>query len=320
MYAKNFVICDGEKQYAHNLAQKLNRRRKAEIQMFLFHTVEELMKFARQKPIHLLLIGDEYSQKQRMQIPAEERYVLTKSLSEPLAENEQGIYRYQNAGKIWSQIFETAGGQKFENQFMNGVSAACEELENLSVHTAVCTQGELIAVYSPVHRIGKTAFALELGRTLALKEPVLYLNLEEYAGGEYFFKDRQNQTLADLLYYFRQGKSNLAIRIGMMVGQDEKLDYILPMPYAQDMRAVKKEEWLRLFQRILQDCIYEKVILDLGDSVDGLFEILDSCGRIYTPYIEDEVSMAKLKQYFENLRRTGRDAVLEKTVQKRMQR
>ena len=65
------------------------------------------------------------------------------------------------------------------------------------------TRGSLIGVYSPIHRIGKTKYALELGKELAEKGPVLYLNLEEYAGGEHYFSKEQEQNLGDLLYYVR---------------------------------------------------------------------------------------------------------------------
>ena len=108
------------------------------------------------------------------------------------------------------------------------------------------------------------------------------------------------------------------MRISMMAGQLEKLDYIKPMPYILDMQAIQKEEWLQLFQQILNQCIYEKIILDLGDSVNGLFEILEACHTVYTPYIEERAAMTKLAEYTENLRKTGKERVLEKTIQKRM--
>ena len=40
----------------------------------------------------------------------------------------------------------------------------------------------MIGIYSPVHRIGKTKFALRLGQKMARQVPVLYLNLEGYSG------------------------------------------------------------------------------------------------------------------------------------------
>ena len=41
---------------------------------------------------------------------------------------------------------------------------------------------EVIGVYSPIHRIGKTQYALQLAKEFAKKGNTLYLNLEAYAG------------------------------------------------------------------------------------------------------------------------------------------
>lgn len=342
MHVKNFVICDREEQYAKNLLQMLAGRKMQEVQFLVFHTMDELKKFAQQKTVHILLIDEEYPRSQRLQVPAKERYVLVKNTSETLDEQEQGVYRYQSAAQIWRQIFarqtpvcrnsekyrnlekcrnlETCQNSETEREEMRVIRGA-KEPETDSIRATAKTKGELIAVYSPVHRIGKTAFALNFGKKLAQKEPVLYLNLEEYAGATFCSEEStgQEQNLADLLYYFRQGKENLAIRISAMAGQDGRLDYILPMPYVQDMQAVKGEEWIKLLERIREECIYEKVILDMGDSVDGIWDILEQCTVVYTPYIEDKAAKAKMNQYFENLRKTGRESILEKTIQKKMQ-
>lgn len=414
MYEGNLVICDQEQQYSRNLLQMFARNRESNIQMYLFHTIEEVEKFADQKPVHTLLIGKEYPPEQRKQIPAAERFVLVKNRQDPLAENEAGIYRYQSAEDIWSQMCyeptapqsgnltmpqggrpvlsqtgkqtmpqarrlvpsqpgstmalqpgrrtapqgrkagkpedpgtgrrrqrqqehrteERGNSLRKENKEEKRQAPYTPETDEVperltepepggrgqkpSAGYRTNTRGELIGVYSPVHRIGKTRFAMELGREMAKKEPVLYLNLEEYAGGSYYFPDQTGQTLADLLYYSRQEKGNLGLRISTMAGQDEALDYILPMPCVQDLQGVSGEDWLRLFEQIRENCIYQKVILDLGDSVNGLFQILEACHTVYTPYIEDEVARAKLNQYAENLRKTGREKVLEKTIQKKL--
>lgn len=422
MYEGNLVICDQEQQYSRNLLQMFARNRETDIQMYLFHTIEEVEKFAEQKPVHTLLIGKEYPPEQRAQIPATEKFVLVKSRQDQLGENEAGIYRYQSAEDIWSQMCyeptppqpgklakpqserftssqpgkltkpqserltpsqnrmvrppedsntgirrkrpQKPGADEYRETLKNSASrdqrqrqqefrpeerrrgsrkanpeerkeapyiSETDEIpdrrpepkadgrgQKTSARYRTNTRGELIGVYSPVHRIGKTRFAMELGREMAKKEPVLYLNMEEYAGGSYYFPDQTGQTLADLLYYSRQEKGNLGLRISTMAGQDEALDYILPIPCVQDLQGVSGEEWLRLFEQIRENCIYQKVILDLGDSVNGLFQILEECHTVYTPYIEDEVARAKLNQYAENLRRTGREKVLEKTIQKKL--
>lgn len=302
MYGKNIVICDGEKQYANNLLRVFAARREPGVQLHLFYNLSELQKFAAQKTIHILLIAAEYSKKDRQEIQAESCYVLTRD-SEADTGGDPGILRYQSAANIWAQMVQEV-----------------PERERETALAAVRTKGALIGVYSPVHRIGKTRFALGMGKKLAEKEPVLYLNMEEYPGENQIFQEETEGHLGDLLMYQKQERKNLGIRISTMAGQVERLDYIAPIPYLQDLKGVPGKEWLELLGRIRRECIYAKVILDLGDSVDGLFEILQTCDVIYTPYIEEPISRAKLIQYTENLRKTGLEDILEKTIQKRLRR
>ncbi len=298
MHHKNFVICDEESDYARNLMQRIGERKELGFQMHMFQRLDQLEKFAEQKPIQIMLIGEDYPRERRMAIPAKECFILVKELGRALPE-EQEIYKYQSVDKILTQILEISLKD-----------------DRVPVKPLKKEEGRLVGVYSPIHRIGKTKYALELGKELAAKGPVLYLNLEEYSGGEYYFPEHQEQNLADLLYYARQDVGSLGLRISMMAGRNGNLDYILPIPVVQDLKAVKEEEWLQLFQQILEKCIYEVLILDLGDSVDGLFRILERCDMVYTPYIEEPAAKAKLMQYTENLRKMGYDTILEHTVQK----
>lgn len=300
MHVKNFVICDPQKKYSQNLLQMFRLKKQRAYQYYLFHTLDELESFQEKKKIHILLIAEEFPRKLRDDVPAEKKLILTKQAKRSM-KGEYQVFRYQCVEDIWKQIQKGVLRKK-----------------NAPVKTVVHRGGELIAVYSPVHRIGKTKFALELGRKFSEKEPVLYLNMEEYSGDKYYFQENQEQNLGDLFYYLRQEKGNLGMRISTMAGQYGGLDYIMPMTCVQDLRAVRREEWLMLFERILDECIYEKVILDLGDSVDGLYQILKRCTSIYTPYIEEAAAMSKMHQYTENIRRMGMEDILEKTIQKCM--
>ena len=57
----------------------------------------------------------------------------------------------------------------------------------------------------------------------------------------------------------------------------------------------------------MEKSIYEVLILDLGDSVNGLFSILEKCDSVHTLSIEEPAAKAKLQQYTENLLRTGHE-------------
>lgn len=320
MYEGNFVICDIERQYAGNLLRQFTKRENPGLRFYLFHSLEEVKEFSQTKTIKIFLVGEEFSEEERKSISAGKCFVLVKDEESQkiLSYREVGIYRYQSAEQIWKKVWEKPEGRKKKSR------KKVPENKTVSRKTAPEEEGAeqlpsgLIGVYSPVHRIGKTNFAITLGKKLAEKEPVLYLNLSEYAGGNPYFPDAPKQTLADLLYFMKQEKGKIGIRISMMVGQNEKLDYILPIPYLQDLKSVTATQWLDVLDEIQKQCIYEKVILDLGDCVDGLFEILEQCQTIFMPYIEDESAHAKITRYVENLRKSGKEQILERTIQKKM--
>lgn len=294
------MICDSQKLYSKNLLQVFRQKKTDEYQYYLFHTSEELKKFAEKKKVHILLLDETYLREVYNDISADKKILLVKQVKK----NRNGIRmisRYQSAENIWKQVQKEPIKRQVPIKRKKGNQ-----------------KGELIAVYSPIHRIGKTQFAIRKAKELAQREQVLYLNLEEYSGGGYYFHEEMEQNLGDLLYYLRQNKGNLGMRISMIVGQYDNLDYIMPMSCVQDLKAVREEEWLFLCERICKECIYEKIILDVGDCINGLFALLGRCKNIYMPYIDEPIAAAKMKQYVENVRKLGMEELLEKTIQVNM--
>ena len=295
MHPRNFVVFDVEKEYARNLIEAFSARKELGFQLYLFKDLERLKEFSKEKHIQILLLCEEVSAEERKEVQAEERFVLVKGNGHDLLEDEKGIYKYQASDVILSQILE-------------------KQYESAGEHKIYHMDGKLIGIYSPVHRIGKTRFALELGRKLAKESPVLYLNLEEYSGMEYYFPDKNVNNLGDLIYFIRQDREGIGMRISGMTGQKDGVDYIAPMPVVQDLHEIKEEEWLDLFQEIFSHCIYRTIIIDLGDTVNGLYQILRQCQIVYTLHGRDELSRAKIRQYTENLRMLGYKDVIEHTV------
>ena len=158
----------------------------------------------------------------------------------------------------------------------------------------------IYGIYSPVGRCLKTSFALTLGQILAKEKAVLYLNLEEYAGFEELMGKGFSQNLSDLLYFVRQENGNLIYKMNGMIQTVNNLDYIPPVRTPEDIRGTEWEDWENLIKEIVSHSSYEVVILDIGGAIDGIFQMLDMCKRIYMPVLTDPVSVSKISQ-FENL-------------------
>lgn len=325
----SFVVCDEQEDYIEHLFAILSEQLSGEYQFHLFHDPAKMLEFMGAEETEALLIGEKYREKIDDLSKVQRIFVLTDIMKERAENNVIPIFRYQSASQILSQI---KSGIKIQDRRIsvqkNGRKRIRDEPEAVDLQDktksadsrgSLQTRG-LIGVYSPVRRIGKTRFAIRLGEKLSEQVPVLYINLEGYAGGGYYFPEETEYDLGDLIYCMKQERADHGLKISSMAGRLGGMDFIMPMENESDMRSVRGEEWISLFDQILEKCIYEVVILDLGDCIDGLYDILRNCSRVYTPYIRESAAMAKLEQYERNLRTTGYGDILSRTVKKQMQK
>ena len=328
-----FVICDVQEEYSDHLFQILSEQFEGEYQFHLFHDLQKMTGFFAKNSAEILVIGEEYGNEAIQKAGALQKFILTGSPGERKDTEDIPLFRYQSAEGMIKMIRKYAGrgrrGSGGSGTEKSGVAdrngmirsregeSVCEKRRTARIRDDPPVRG-LIGIYSPVHRIGKTRFALRLGQKAACRVPVLYLNLEGCSGGRYYFQEGADKDLGDLLYFLKQERDDWGLKLSAMAARKNGMDYILPMRNEQDLRSVSGEEWIRLLDMILEKCIYEAVILDLGDAVSGLYDILRKCERIYTPYICEGAAEAKLEQYEESLRAAGYADILAKTVKKRV--
>lgn len=296
MNEKNLVVCDKELRYADGLAKNISTRTELALRVYICTRLDSVRRLKEEQKIHILIVDEEFTYEERVEMEAEQTFVLTKETCQDLGEKEREIYKFQSADQILAIVFETY----------------CERSGKSILKAIKKQKRKLVAVYSPIHRVGKTAFAIGLGKELAKMGKTLYLNLEEYADvGERFVK-AEGRTLADLLYYMRQESQDVSLRVSTMVRQVENLDYIPPFLLSADLREVSLEEWKNLLQLILEETIYETIILDLGESVQGLMEILQFCDTIYMPVLEDAISKCKVQRFYEGVRQMQLEGLVDK--------
>lgn len=299
MVSKNLVICDSEEGYAQALAMYFMRKKELAAEVQVCSTVTQVMELEKTKKIHLLFLAGEYAKEAKGKLQAEKIFLLTTGMEE--ADGENQVYKYQSGEKIVEDMIRICGPEASENE---------------SIYKGGRKQGgKIIGIFSPVHRIGKTTYGLKLGEEMAATENVLYLNLEIYGGIGGHFEEGE-QTLADVLYYARQEKGNLGLLLTTVVKHRKNLDYIVPMPVAEDVKSVKAEEWLMLIRRILEQSIYDVIILDLDEGISGVYELLRACTKIYLLYTQDLYGQAKLRQFENEVNLLGYEDILRKLVRK----
>ncbi len=297
MSEKNLMICDREILFAEKLGENISARSEYALKVYTCTNVGNVLKFQARKKIHILIIDEKFVFDERRKIDTEQVFVLTREHCRDLQKDEKEIYKYQSADKILAEIF----------------SAYYEKTNENILKSRRKEKHRLIAVYSPIHRIGKTTFALTLGKELAAKEKTLYLNFEEYADIGERFEQADGRNFGDLMYFMRQESGNLALRLSTMIQKMEDLDYVSPIPGCVDLKEISAEDWQIFLQKLLKESMYETILLDLSESVQGLLEILRMCDRIYMPVLEDTVSSNKIGRYEENIKQLQFSDILEKT-------
>lgn len=281
------AICDLEESYACNLTEYMNERKNTPFDVMAFTNLESLSEFAQKNHIDLLLISTQAMCDEVKQLDIGRIIVLSEGeLPEHVLEEPQ-VYKYQASDSLIAEVM--------------GVYAAAVPCRQPSLFTSTAVKMEILGVYSPLARVGKTSFALTLGEILAEKKNVLYVNLEDYNGFEALFSQNYRADLSDLIYFARQREGNMIFKLNSMIQTFRKLDYIPPAFSPCDLRDVGCEEWIRFLQEIGACGSYEVLILDLGYQVDEVYQILRQCRKVYMPVLEDAVSRSKLLQFEKNL-------------------
>ena len=167
MGSKSLVICDPEEKYAQALAFYIMNRKEIHFQVQVCSEIWHIQE------ADFLLISDFYSEEERESVNARKKFILSENGN---CDPEKGvIFKYQTGEQILDEIIR-----------------CCEEIYSVNevfFSSAQKKKGKVIAIFSPIHRIGKTAYALQLGEEMAFSENVLYLSLELYGGiGGHFEK------------------------------------------------------------------------------------------------------------------------------------
>ena len=299
MRQRQIAICCTEKMYAQRFAEFAGKREDPLFAVHGFSDIGKLGAYLEDHNVEILLLSEKLaaevqkdqgivSHAGRIFLLTQEEYV--EDAAYPL------IYMLRPCRAILRQV---------EDEFAENSTS--------SPGHAVRTSGlKHLGVYSPVGRVGKTGFALALGKQLSKKVRTLYLNMEEYSGFAALYP-HQGGTLSELMYFIRQGKVDFTTKLEAVAGKIGALDYIPPLRSPAEYADVRKEDWERLLSLIEDESRYDVLVIDLGCLPMGVFDLLESCDFIYTPVAEDEHARAKLLQYKETLRLLGMEGVLERS-------
>lgn len=292
---KIMVLCDTEDEYAQLMTEFLKKNRELPWKIHTYTSVQELVK-EEKGDLELLVVSESAYCEEVQELEASRTVVLS----------ESGVMR-------WENVFYVDKYQQAEEVLKELIQVYMEIADTRLPKMRKSSNITFIGNYSPVRRAMQTSFALTMGQILAKEHTTLYLNFEHYAGIAELRPDMQTSDMADLLYFLKADKEKFRLRLQSICKSMGNLNYIPPMKSGRNLLSITAAEWLELFQRIEDMGEYEYVILDLSESMQGLFEILRICKVVFTLTKEDRIARSKLLQYEQLLSLYEYEDVLEKT-------
>lgn len=290
------VLCDREEEYAQLMTEFMRNRRELPWSVHTYTDVEKLLQEEKDCPIDVMVVSERTYQEKLARLNPLRTVILSEGGLQRWDEFIN-VDKYQQAQQVLQSILEV---------YLEIADIAFPRIQG---HGNTC----FIGIYSPVRRCLQTTFALTAGQMLAEKYRVLYLNFEHYAGISELAAETGARDLADLLYFLMAEQDKFLLRLQTIIQHRGSLDYIPPMKSGQNLILVTSQEWMRLLGRLEESGEYDYVIMDLSESMQGLFDILRSCVKVFTLTKEDRIAQGKLAEYEYLLAAYSYDDVLQKT-------
>lgn len=296
MKKQYFAVCDLEESYAFHLMEYLTERRSIPFEILAFSEVESLLAFAAENPVEILLISDRMMCDEIRRLSIGKIVILSDGEVTPEFSAYPTVYKYQPSDYLVAEVMNYYAHQAVPRTW-----------------TVLKRDVRVIGIYSPVNRCGKTCFALTLGQILAMKKSVLYINLEEYSGFESLTGQAYPADISDVLYFLRQNKGNVIFKLNAAVQRLGGMDYLPPAFSAGDLREISAAQWQKLIEEVLSAGGYDVLVLDIAETVEDKFALLNCCTEIYMPVLEDATARAKAAQYERLVKEMEYEELLSRT-------
>lgn len=263
---------------------------------------DDLMNIEKNNHISLLVVSEDSYIDRIRELDVEKVVILNES---GFVNDEMiNISKYQAAENVFHSLLEI---------YLEFASAGRKEMPGNRAT-------RFIGIYSPIKRSLQTTFSLAMSELLSDNARTLYMSFEHYTGVADIMPGDREMDLADLVYFLNADADKFKLHFQSIVKQREKLNYVPPMKSGQNLLTVTSAEWVNLINRISETGLFDVVVMDLTDSMQGLFEILRECEYVYTIMKNDRYAQAKMMQYEHLLQEYEYKDVMDKTIRFTMPR
>lgn len=277
------AICDEEELYCSQLLEYLQENKKETLEVAVYSKKESLKEDLEKGKIEIALMTEEFFCPE-----------ITKNTGVTFAVFSEGVVSGENDS--YPYIFKY---QKAENIIRELLRLAGECLWEGEVQYLYGKDKQMVAFYSPHQDMAQMYLAMGYAKVFAETKRVLYLNLMECAGFELLFGEEYKENIGDFLFYLRQEEKNLKFHFESMLYHFGDVDYIPPVFFGEILQEAEKQDYLKLFDWLVKETDYEVIVLDFGGMVQGFFDLLQKCSKIYCLTREDYGVKCRLQQFLQ---------------------
>ena len=285
------AVCDKEEEYAHRLMEYMNDKNAFTMKATAFSREESVEDFASYKKIDCILISENMMSEKMKSVNADKKIILRENANNDEPCEYKEIFKYQSAENIVRDVMSLYEAERYA----------------LGDNVGVRTKKRVIGVYSPIYHAAKTSFALELSRECSQRTPSLYINLESFSGLGEIIGCSDGCNLGDLLYYAGRSGVSICSRLTEAVVSFRGIEMIPPVQSPDDICAVSVERFKTLFAAVLNNTSYETLILDFGNEISDICEIIRLCTTVFIPEENDMIAQARLNDFSGYIRSRGID-------------
>lgn len=283
MRDRNIVILENDTEYLNSFLGYFENYNESALKIAGFSEKESFLKYISQNTADIILTKEELLSEIEEDIDKDKIVLLTEEAGIESINGIKTLYRFQQMKNIIRYIINL-----------------CAEITPIKRDVIRVKGGEtiqIIGIYSPVRRCGKTALSMELAENLAKNGKILLINMEEYSSLRKNKGEDREYDLADLLYFYMQNSWSFELKLKAVLQTMCGFDYIPPMENGDELRNITAEQWKGLISEIGKVSDYKIIILDLSDIISDILKLLNMCDFIIMPYMTDEISCCKVAEF-----------------------
>lgn len=303
------AVCDTDDGYRDRFVTYLVEHKSREVTVHAFSVLEAFLEALQEQKFDVAVFGRGFAK----------AVDIVKEAGIPLLLLQDTVPQQVREGLDYFAEQQVACGNAFRYQPMDGILHEIQVLtggRRLEAAEAVAMVSgmEVIGVYSPMHHEMQMPFALVLSELLAEKQKVLYVNLTKYSGFLELFHLSGEYDLGDIVLRLRNKRLHPETFLRSVYEMD-RVYYIPPFSNPENLHDFLMEDYLA-FLGFLQDRTdFDVVVLDFGDGVGRLAEMLGYCTGIYCPMKTGYFFECQLDRFLEYL-----DKETDGEVRERMHR